>query len=98
MYPILPIPPKRPVFGINLHGPFIKKSAMPLEAENTEVRNVTTNRRSGAYNGTNVGVMDIIWGCPLINFGCIPYKIRRICACGTLSNNGSVIETFEDEK
>ena len=42
--PIVPKPPNGPFFGTNLHGPSIKKLAIPLEAEITEVANVAMKK------------------------------------------------------
>ena len=44
MKPIVPKPPNSPFFGTNLHGPSIKKLAIPFEAEISEVANVATNK------------------------------------------------------
>ena len=46
MKPIVPKPPNSPFFGTNLHGPSIKKLAIPLEAEIIEVANVAMKKES----------------------------------------------------
>ena len=77
MKPIVPKPPNSPFFGTNLHGPSIKKLAIPLEAEISEVANVARNKGS---NGNDF---------PVINFGFITQRQSKICTCGTLSMIGS---------
>ena len=46
MKPIVPKPPNSPFFGTNLHGPSIKKLAIPLEAEIIEVANAAMKKGS----------------------------------------------------
>jgi len=75
------MPPNIPFFGTNLHGPSIKKLAIPLEAEIIEVANVAKNKGS-----------KIFWpkyNPPVINVGFRAQRQSKICTCGTLSIIGS---------
>ena len=81
MKPIVPKPPNSPFFRTNLHGPSIKKLAIPLEAEITEVENVAKNKGSISLSSK--------CDCPIINFGFRPQRQSKVCTCGTLSMIGS---------
>ena len=61
----------KPIFGTNLHGPFVKKSAIPLEEEMTDVKNVVRYRRS-----VILGFLVEKFRC--INVGYIPHMISKI--------------------
>ena len=77
MKPIVPKPPNSPFFGTNLHGPSIKKLAIPLEAEKSVIANLAQK------NGSKIS------SDPVINSLLMHKMQSKICICGTLSRIGS---------
>ena len=82
MKPIVPKPPNSPFFGTNLHGPFCKKLAIPLEADISVVANVAKNKGS-------ISLIPKRPDFPVINLGFSAQRQSKICTCGTLSMIGS---------